>query len=97
MNPEMVKILDFAFDRYEKISAFRFGGGQLYIKIYTKQTAEEILLDFEEQCFNVIDIFDTVRDPKLISGDNEAGVEFVITFTMPKHPQIMLISDVPEN
>jgi hypothetical protein len=51
MNLELFKILSFALDNYEKISAKIFGGGELYLKIYTKRPENEVLKHFEEQNF----------------------------------------------
>jgi hypothetical protein len=96
MNLEMLKIIDFALSQFLKISAYTCASGELYIKVYTKRPVEEVVKEFEEQCFDIIELFDTVRHPKLIENDNEPGVEFLITFSIPKYPP-MLICNEPEN
>lgn len=96
MNIERLKIIDFALSKFEKISCFTFASGELYIKIYTKKSVGEVIKEFEEERFDIIELFDTVRDPKLIENDNEPGVEFIITFSLQKHPPI-LIWNAPEN
>lgn len=78
---EMLSVIDFALDNYEKISAFKYLKNELYIKVYTKKTVAELIKEFEEQCFDAIEFDYTVSDPQLIKNDIEPGVEFVIVFS----------------
>lgn len=81
MNMEMLRVIDFTLDHYEKISAFKYLENELYIKIYTKKSVAEVMREFEEQCFDVIEFDNTISDPMLIKNDIEPGVEFVIVFS----------------
>lgn len=83
-------------DYYEKISAFTFGGGELYMKVYTKRPLEEVVKHFNDQNFNVIELEETTRTPKLIENDIEQGVEFFIAFSEPERPLIMLTDNRPD-
>lgn len=90
MNIERLKIIDFALDRFLKISAFNFASGELYIKVYTERTLEDVIDEFESQRFEITELYDTIRQPKLINNDTEPGIEFIITFSTPKYPPILL-------
>lgn len=96
MNIEMFKIIDFAFDNYEKISAFKFGAGELYMKVYSKKPHDDILAHFKAQNFNVITLEQTERDPKLIDNDIEEGIELFIDFDIPNRPMLTFISNESE-
>ena len=81
MNMEMLRVIDFALGNYEKISAFKYLENELYIKVYTKKSATEVIKEFEEQCFQTVEFDNTVSDPQLIKNEIEPGVEFVIVFS----------------
>lgn len=97
MNLVMFQIINFALNHYEKIAAFKFGAGELYLKVYSKKSKEELVKHFEEQCFDVTELSNTVRDPKLIENDIEPGVEFFIQFSIPQIPLHTYVSNEPEN
>jgi hypothetical protein len=97
MNLELFKILSFALDNYEKISAKIFGGGELYLKIYTKRPENEVLNHFEQQNFNTTVLEKCYRNPKLIENDHELGLELIIDFDIPDRPMLTLISNEPED
>lgn len=96
MNLELCRIITFAMDYYEKISAFTFGGGELYMKVYTIRPVKEVVKRFKDENFNVIELEETTRTPKLIENDIEPGVEFFIAFSVPERPLIMLTDDRPD-
>jgi len=97
MISEINKIINYSLSNFEKISAKIFGGGELYIKVYTSKPVSEVVMDFEKQNFNVIELSETTRTPKLIDDDIEPGVEFFIDFDIPNRPMLTLISNEPED
>ena len=80
MNMEMLRVIDFALDHYEKISAFKYLENELYIKVYTRKSVDEVMKEFEEQSFDSKEFDNTISNPTLIKDDDEAGVKFVVVF-----------------
>lgn len=80
MNVEMLRVIDFALNHYEKISAFKYLENELYIKVFTKKSVDEVTKEFAEQCFQVIEFDNAKSNPTLIKTDIEPGVEFIIVF-----------------
>lgn len=72
-------IIHFSLLNYEKISAKIMARGDLYIKVYTNKSVEDIITEFENK-FVVKELMQTVREPSLIQNDKENGIEFLITF-----------------
>ena len=80
MNPSnFLDVIDYSLFNYEKISAKTMWSGELYIKLYTQKSPEEVIKEFQET-FNLKDLGHTQREPTLIANDTEPGVEFLITF-----------------
>ena len=72
-------IVHYSLLNYEKMSAKTMAAGELYIKIYTNKSVEDVITEFEDK-FVVKELMQTVREPSLIENDKENGIEFLITF-----------------
>lgn len=68
-----------SLNSYEKISAKIMAAGELYIKVYTNKSVEDVITEFEDK-FVVKELMQTIREPSLIMNDKENGIEFLITF-----------------
>lgn len=72
-------IIHYSLLNYEKISAKTMSRGELYIKVYTNKSVDDVIIEFENK-FVVKELMQTIREPSLIENDKEKGVEFLITF-----------------